>query len=525
MPPMHARIRGTTALSLLALAVTLAPPLLPPARAAEDEVVAGEVGRTLDEAVQRSGSHAFWGAVLVAKDGKVLLAKGYGSADYGERPNTANTLFEIASTSKPFTAAAILKLEMEGKLKTSDKLSRFFRKVPPDKRDITIHHLLTHTSGIPGDAGVPYASPITRKAYAAHVLSRDLVSTPGEVFAYNNAAYALLAAIVEEASRTTFEKYSKKKLFRPAGLEDTGFIQDKSLDKERVSTRRGDRMPEATATDWHWGWGYRGMGGVVSTVHDLYRWDRALQGEDVLDDDAKAKYYDPSLEGYACGWRVDRTDRGTRKIHHSGGVHGYACQYARFPEDDAVVVILSNGKSNIFEIEREILQVLFPPPVIRAELNVGHFKPNEDQIVSLPDTMRLTAARNETLVILRLEDGASGTTAASIHLPVGPAKKLEHDLTAALEGREARPDASTTIEAGMYLQPYRLSGPKLMIDDGLSLMLRSQYVGKERDGTSVVDDRITLSVVDSLRRQWPVMVKMGDASAKQLLEQLREALR
>ncbi len=314
--------------------------------AAEDEVVVGEVGRMLDDAVTRGGRGAFWGAVLVAKDGKVLLAKGYGSADYAERPNTANTLFEIASTSKSFTAAAILKLEMDRKLKTSDKLSTFFRKVPPDKRDITVHHLLTHTSGIPGDAGDPYASPISRKAYVARVLSKELVSKPGKAFAYNNAAYALLAAIVEEASHATFEKYSQKKLFKPAGLQDTGFIKDASLDTDRETVRRGDRIPEATATDWHWGWGYRGMGGVVSTVHDLYRWDRALRDGKVLDVDAQAKYHEPFREGYACGWRVERTDRGTRKIHHSGGVHGYACQYARFPEDDTVVVILSNGKSS-----------------------------------------------------------------------------------------------------------------------------------------------------------------------------------
>ena len=121
------------------------------------------------------------------------------------------------------------------------------------------------------------------------------------------------------------------------------------------------------------------MGGVISTVHDLYRWDRALRGEDVLDAGTKALYFEPVLESYACGWRVEATDRGTRKIHHSGGVHGYACQVARYPEDDAVIVVLSNGKSDLHAVEQALGDLLFPKPTLGATLNVGDFEPNERQ--------------------------------------------------------------------------------------------------------------------------------------------------
>lgn len=509
--------------ALPAALVTLLLLLSSAADAGEDEVVAGPLGRKLDQAVWKASGGNFWGAVLVAKDGEVLLAKGYGEADYDERPNTANTLFEIASTSKQFTAAAVLRLQMDGKLKVTDAISKHLRGVPKDKRGITIHHLLTHTSGIPGDAGVPYASKMSRKQYVKHVLEPALVSAPGDEFAYNNAAYALLAALVEEVSNTTFEKYSKKKLFAPAGLVDTGFIRDGDLDKARQSSRRGDRMPESTAIDWHWGWGYRGMGGVISTVHDLYLWDRALKGEQVLDAEAKAIYYEPYREGYACGWRVEATDRGTRKIHHSGGVHGYACQLARYPEDDVVIVVLSNGKSNIMAVEKALADLLFPAPILRATLNVGEFEPNEHQIVELPATMAWAVEKSSAGVAVRLGDPESGKTAATLHLPLGPAKKLLSDLSGVLRDREDEDDGRA-VEAGLYLQPYALDGDTLEIRDGLSIMLKSKYVGRSEDGSTVVDDRITFSLVDSLRRQWPVMVKMGPRTARALRDGLRTAL-
>jgi CubicO group peptidase (beta-lactamase class C family) len=513
-------MRSSHLIPLVLFAVLALP--VPGARAGEDEVVSGNLGRKLDQAVWKAARGDFWGAVLVAQKGEILLAKGYGEADYAERPNTANTLFEIASASKQFTAAAVLRLQQDGKLKVTDSIAKHLRGVPADKRGITIHHLLTHTSGIPGDAGVPYASKMSRKQYVRHVLEPALVSKPGETFAYNNAAYALLAAIVEEVANTTFEKYSKKKLFGPAGLKDTGFVRDRTLDEVRQTVRRGDRMPEATAIDWHWGWGYRGMGGVISTVHDLYRWDRALLGEDVLDAGTKALLFEPVLEQYACGWRVEATDRGTRKIHHSGGVHGYACQIARYPEDDAVIVVLSNGKSDLHAVERALGDLLFPKPVLRATLNVGDFAPDERKIAELPGTLAWAARKDGAGVTVRLEDTASGKTAATLHLPVGPAKKLLSDLDGALRGREDDDDAS--VEAGMYLQPYTLAGDTLEITDGLSLMLRSKYVGRGEGGKTVVDERITFSLVDSLRHQWPLMVKMGPAAARALRDGLRAAL-
>jgi CubicO group peptidase (beta-lactamase class C family) len=252
--------------------------LAPLAAAGDGTVVLGEEGAALDADVQRASGGAFWGVVLVAKGGETLLAKGYGNADYASRPNAPDTLFEIASTSKSFTAAAILKLEMDGKLRVDDPIAKHLKGVPKDKRGITIHHVLTHTSGLSPNVGVPYASTVSRPEFIRFVLSKPLESAPGEKFAYCNSAYALLAAIVEEVTGKSFEEYSRKKLFEPAGLVDTGFIGDEALDGARVTVRRERLRPGATARDWFWGWGYRGMGGVVTTAQDLLRWDRALRG-------------------------------------------------------------------------------------------------------------------------------------------------------------------------------------------------------------------------------------------------------
>jgi CubicO group peptidase (beta-lactamase class C family) len=117
--------------------------------------------------------------------------------------------------------------------------------------------------------------------------------------------------------------------------------------------------PDWTAANWFWGWGYRGMGGVVTTALDVMKWDRALRGDKILGAAAKEKLYTPALEKYACGWLVDRGERGGTKVHHSGSVRGYGCQIARWLEDDIIVVVLSNGAVSPHAVEQAVAQVVF----------------------------------------------------------------------------------------------------------------------------------------------------------------------
>ena len=158
---------------------------------------------------------------------------------------------------------------------------------------------------------------IPRKAYLKRVLGEPLLSEPGAKFEYSNVGYALLAAIVEEVTRGPFEDYCEKHLFKPAKMRDTGFIGDRDLAKtKRASARKGDRGK--TAAEWHWGWGYRGMGGVVSTVHDLHRWDRALRSGKVLDDATREILYRPAQ----ARLRLRLEDRGDRPRHAQGAPLG-----------------------------------------------------------------------------------------------------------------------------------------------------------------------------------------------------------
>jgi CubicO group peptidase (beta-lactamase class C family) len=318
----------------------------------------------VEAAVRTAGKGEFWGTVLVAKEGKVLLAKGYGFADYEKekRPNAPDTLFEIASASKQVTATAILRLEQKKKLKTSDHLGTFFPKAPKDKRAVTLDHLLHHTAGLDPTLGVPYSWAGSRDQYVEQMLDRPLVEKPGKKFAYSNVGYALLAAVVEEVSGQEFEDYVRKELFAPAGLEDTGFVGDAKLkESDRITVRKADDMqPHWTAADWWYGWGYRGMGGVITTALDLVKWDRALRGDKILKPAQREKLYTPALDKYACGWIVDRGERGGTKVSHSGGVRGYACQIARWLEDDLLIVVLSNGiKSNPHEVEAAVARAVF----------------------------------------------------------------------------------------------------------------------------------------------------------------------
>ncbi len=345
---------GSLALALVVLTSPVAAQ-----KAKDGTVVDGKAGAELDAAVLKAAPD-FWGAVLVARKDEVLLAKGYGLADYESTPNTPRTLFELASASKQVAATAILHLEQKRKLKVTDTLGEFFKDVPEDKREIQLHHLLTHTSGISGNVGVPYASPIGRQQYVRDMLAEPLSSPPGERFEYCNVGYALLAAVVEEVSGKSFEDYVHKNLFKPAKLKDTGFITDRHLIKtKRASVRKSEQPGEWTAASWHWGWGYRGMGGVVTTVYDLLAWDRALRGDKLLGKKAKEKLYTPVEDGYAYGWKVHETRWGSRKAHHSGGVAGYGTNVVRYLDDDACVFVLSNDGKAAHQVSYELEQVLF----------------------------------------------------------------------------------------------------------------------------------------------------------------------
>lgn len=491
-----------------------------------EAVVQGELGAELDAAVRDAGGADFWGAVLVARGGEVLLAQGYGFADYGDEPNTPATLFELASASKQIAAAAILRLEQKGKLAVTDTLDAFFDDVPEDKRGIQLHHLLTHTSGLSGRVGVPYASTLSRDRYVERMLATELVAAPGEAYEYCNVGYALLAAVVEEVSKQDFERYVEKELFKRAGMKDSGFIGDRDLVRSRRnSVRRTESTGEAgewTASDWHWGWGYRGMGGVVSTVHDLLRWDRALRGDAVLGEEAKARLYTPYKAGYAYGWQVDVTDRGTRKVHHSGGVAGYGVNVVRYLEDDVCLFVLSNDGGAAHAVTGALERLLFEPVELAVTIDHGPYDLGESRIVKLPAELSWRALRREGRLVLQLLDADHAPL--EVRAPLLFAARLRTQLEQAIAAREADDDGGPpAFEAGLYLQRYR-SSPRVELSEDLEVAIEPAYYGVDESGQRVVDRRVLFVVRDPRNGMWPCLAKMNVAAARQLLAELAGVL-
>ena len=293
------------------------------------------------------------GSILVASDGKPVISRGYGFSDRGNKiKNSANTVSDIGSITKQFTAAAILKLEMHGKLSTDDKITKYFQNVPPDKSDITIHQLLRHASGLKGGIGPDYEK-ISEAEFIEKVLASPLTSPVGTKFGYSNIGYSLLALIVEKVSGQTYEQYLYENLWKPAGMEMTGYSRPKfNKDLIAVGYKSDERWGKATEKEWAGDapyWHLKGNGGILSTTEDLLKWDRALLTDKILSKEAKRKYYFPALRPdekgkshYAYGWDVTKTERNTTRIWHNGSNQVFFADFWRYIDEGVTIILMTN---------------------------------------------------------------------------------------------------------------------------------------------------------------------------------------
>jgi CubicO group peptidase (beta-lactamase class C family) len=335
----------------------------------------GELAEKLDAHVSKCADAGFSGVVLVAKDGQVLLRKGYGMADREKnQPNAADMALCIGSNTKMFTAAAILKLEEAGKLSVSDTLSKFFPDAPPDKREITIHQMLSHSSGLgeyhdnPGEGG-DFAE-MSRDEAVKRILAQPLRCKPGSAAEYSNCAYTLLAVIIEQLSGTTWEAYLRKSLFEPAGMKHTGFFGEKLWKPESTPRGYGRKTKDDNRpTSWPGvTWALKGAGGMVSTADDLLAWHNALRGDTVLGRASKEKAFRVHVaegggsagEGY--GWIVMKTPRNTTALNSGGGSDfGFTSGLMRYVEENVMIVVLSNsGEGGSRPVLGGIPPLLFP---------------------------------------------------------------------------------------------------------------------------------------------------------------------
>lgn len=338
--------------------------------AVPENIVQGDLGAEIDAHVRGLTPDRFAGTVLVAKEGEVVLNKGYGMANRARHiPNSSESVIIIGSITKQFTAAGILKLEMQGKLGTEDALEEYFPDLPEEKRHITLHQLLTHTAGLidytgddwtNGDFEVAPRDETIREAFDA-----PLLSVPGEEFNYSNSGYSVLAAIIELVSGRSYEEYLSEHIFKPGGLDATGYRLP-PWDEHVVSHYYvGDEDLGTPLERPYPYWNVLGNGGLLTTTGDLYRHHLALKGETILSEEAKRKFYTPFLENYALGWEVEQTDYGLRIRHSGSGSFRGADRaiFRRYMDAEVVIVVLGHqsfeGESMTGAVVERIEEIVF----------------------------------------------------------------------------------------------------------------------------------------------------------------------
>nr|WP_262921418.1 serine hydrolase domain-containing protein [Maribellus maritimus] len=321
---------------------------------------------------------------MVAVKGNIVLSEGFGWADREkEIPITASSVSNIGSVTKQFTASAIIKLVEQAKINTSDNLIKFFPEVAENKKEITVHQLLTHTSGIsPGTGGFRY-DEATKDQFLKDFFDSKLLTPPGSKHRYANTNYIMLAAIIEKVSGQDYETFLTENLWRPAGLQNSGYKHTNYKSKQLAHGYYFD-ISEASWKDWgttrehlpktenHW---YSiGKGDIQSTVEDLYKWHLALEANSVLDAESRKMLESPftpenedGTSFYGYGWAISHTSRGTKIITHNGSNGIYFANFIRFVEDNVVVIVLSNTILNpdsenvAWEIGRMVFNLDYKP--------------------------------------------------------------------------------------------------------------------------------------------------------------------
>lgn len=353
-------------------------------------------------------SIGFYGSVLVAVNGEKIISKGYGFSDVEKQiKNLPTTLFDIGSITKQFTAAAILKLEMQGKLSTDDHISKFFETIPQDKQQITIHDLLRHQSGLISNIGGDFER-ITEAEFVDKVFSSKLQFTTGTNFSYSNIGYSLLAMIIEKVSNQTYETYLYENLWKPAHMEMTGYTRP-AFDESSIAVGyEFDNNIWGKPTDKEWDtsspfWHLKGNGGIISSTEDLYKWYKCILTEKVLSEDAKQKWFHPKLRTeetensyYAYGWDISKTKRNTMQIWHNGTNHILYADFLIYIDEEVTLIMLSNkSHPNFNNLNFETAKIIFDPtysPEIPVADNQGN-RTLTNQIIEIIESSGLENAK------------------------------------------------------------------------------------------------------------------------------------
>jgi len=284
----------------------------------EKQIVKGKLGEKIDNYLTGLEPFGLSGSFLVARGDTIIFHKAYGLANRKESiENSINTLFSTGSITKQFTATAILKLEENGLLKTSDSISQYLENIPPDKTAITIHQLLTHTSGFLAIVSNDDFDPISREEFISKLMTSELLFEPGSDFTYSNSAYGLLAVIIENLTGKNYDEYLSDELFRPTGISTIGYAVPAWETMYEAHNYIDDKDYGPFQERNYPNWNLIGNGGLLTTSMDLYKWMTAIKENKIISERATEKLFTPNLEDYAYGWEV--YDDSGKLIEHTGG--------------------------------------------------------------------------------------------------------------------------------------------------------------------------------------------------------------
>jgi len=303
-------------------------------------------------------------ALAVMKDGKLAKSAGYGLANVAEKvPVRPETVFRIASVGKQFIATGILLLVEDGKMTLDDRLGALLDDAPPTWAPLTVRQLLSHTSGLVRES--PGYLPILRQPdinviRAAYPL--PLQFTPGEKYQYSNVGYFPLAEIIRRKGGQPWPEFIAARVFRPAQLDATA-TTDQPPRGPRATGYAGKEGKWTPVTD---ALAVRPSGAFHSTVLDLAKWDRVLDGDTVLKPSSRKELWtrirlnDGSTHDYGLGWAV--TAKGGRDtIRHGGSQAGFRTEYLRFPKERVTVIVLANADEAKPAVFAERVAELFLP--------------------------------------------------------------------------------------------------------------------------------------------------------------------
>ena len=307
----------------------------------------------IDAVLRKASSDGSGFAIIVELDRQIILSKGYGYADRERKTAfTPASIAQIGSLTKQFAAAAILQLAEDGEVELTAPLRKYIPEVEPPAGEVTLHQLLTHSSGLPEYCGEDF-EPVSRSEFVDVCLDLPMVFEPGTDVAYSNIGYSAIAAVIEFVTGRDFETYLDEEILRPNGLNNTGHLFPETLDANFVrgyleDQDMGNIASRIEALDRKW-WNLKGNGGMQASAQDMYTWYKALNGDSTLSAFIRAEltvphspWVDGVAEGY--GWYFRSVDGvRIRQMSHSGSDGVFFSYYWHRPDKRAFMYFVGNS--------------------------------------------------------------------------------------------------------------------------------------------------------------------------------------